>query len=91
MPTFIEWIFFILADAEYYFIYHIDVWQGNNTERIEIHPSIHNLPTTNKAVSDAIIKSKIENYSHGYRHLYMENIYAAPQLFSLVDSNYILR
>ena len=30
--------FFILVDAKYYFIYHIDVYQGKNTENIYIHP-----------------------------------------------------
>ena len=48
--------FFILADAKYYFIYNIGVCQGNNTENIDIHPSLQNLPTTHKYVSKDIIK-----------------------------------
>ena len=29
---------FILANAKYYFIYHIDVYQGKNTANIDIQP-----------------------------------------------------
>ena len=38
--------FFILANAKYYFIFHIDVCQGKNTENIDTHPLLHKLPTT---------------------------------------------
>ena len=83
-------IFFILADAKYYFIYHIDVYQSNNTANIDIRPSLHNLPTIQKSFADAIIKSGISNYSRGSRHLYMYNRYASPQRFSLMESKYNL-
>ena len=63
--------FFILADAKYDFICHIDVYEGNNTENIEIHPSPHKIPTRKKYVSNYRIKSVIEHNSCGYRHLYM--------------------
>ena len=65
--------FFIFSDAKYYFVYHFDVFQGKNTENIYIHPSLHNLLTTQKAVADDLIKSVITNNPHGSRHLYMEN------------------
>ena len=83
--------FFILADAKYYLIHHIDVYQGNNTENIDIHPSLRNLPTTQKSIANAIIKSVIANYPHGYRHIFLDNRYSAPQLFTLVERNYNLR
>ena len=62
--------------------------QGNNTASIDICPSVHNLPATHKYVSNAIINSGIVNNSHGYRHLYIDNRYAVPQLFVLIESKY---
>ena len=81
--------FFILADAKYYFIYNIGVCQGNNTENIDIHPSLQNLPTTHKYVSKDIIKRGVSNDLNRSRHIYMENLYYAPQLFALMDSTII--
>ena len=83
--------FFILADAKYDFIYHIDMYHGKNTENIDIHPSLHNLPTTQKAFENAIIKSVIENDPRGYRHIYVNNRYASLQQFPIMGSNYNLR
>ena len=75
--------FFILADAKYYFIYHIDVYQGKNIENIDIHLLLHNLPATHKAVDNAIIKGVIANDPHVSIHIYMKILYADPQLFAL--------
>ena len=36
-----------MADAKYYFIYHIDMYQGTNTENIDIYTSLHNPPVLN--------------------------------------------
>ena len=83
--------FFILADAKHYFIYHLDVYQGKNKANIDIHPSVRNLPTTQKAVANAIIKSGISNDSDGSRHIFMDNRYAAPQLLALMMTNYNVR
>ena len=80
--------FFILADAKHYFIYHLDVYQGKNKANIDIHHSIRNIPTTEKAVANAILKSGICNDPNGYRHIFMDNRYAAPQLFALMFINY---
>ena len=80
--------FFILSNSEYYFIHHFDVCQGKNTSNIDTHPSLYNLPTKHIYISDAIIKSGIENNPHGSIHLYMDNRYADPQLFSLMDSDF---
>ena len=29
--------FFIMADSQFYFIYHLDVYQGKNTANIDVH------------------------------------------------------
>ena len=66
------------------------MYQGKNTENIDIHTLLHNLTNTHKSVSNDMIKSGIENYPHGYRHLFMKNRYASPQLLALVERNYNL-
>ena len=77
-----------MDDEKYYLIYTIDVHQGKNTENIEIHPSLHNLSTTQKSVANTIIKSGITNDTRGSRHICMDNKYDNPQVFSLIESNY---
>ena len=83
--------FFILADSQHYFIYHLDVYQGANQANIDIHPSIKHLPMTQKAVANAILKSGIDNDKDGCRYLFMDNRYAAPQLLALMLTNYNIR
>ena len=83
--------FFILADSRDYFIYHLDVYQGKNKANIDIHPSVRHLPTTQKAVANAILKSQIANDLDGCRYLFMDNRYAAPQLLALMLTNYNIR
>ena len=65
------------------FFYHIDVYQGKNIENIDIHLLLHNLPATHKAVDNAIIKGVIANDPHVSIHIYMNILYADPQLFAL--------
>ena len=54
-----------MEDADYYNIFHLDVYQGRNKANIDIDPTIHKLPTTQKAVANAILKSRIDNDSNG--------------------------
>ena len=79
--------FFILSDSKHYFIYHLDVYQGKKKANIDIHSSVRNLPTTKKAVANAIVKSGISNDVNGSRHIFMDNRYAAPQLLALMMTN----
>ena len=83
--------FFILADAKYYFISHLDVYQGANDRNVDVMPSVKNLPTTQKAVANAILQSGIDNDVDGCRHIYMDNRYAAPQLLALMISSWNIR
>ena len=61
--------FFLLADTDYYNVFHLDVYQGSNKANIDIHPTLHKLPTTQKAVANAILKSRIDNDPNGSRRL----------------------
>ena len=83
--------FFIMADAAYHFIYHLDVYQGKNKANIDIDSTLRKLPTTQKAVANAIVKTKIANDKDGSRHIYMDNRYASPQLLALMLTNYNVR
>ena len=82
---------FILADSQQYFIYHLDVYQGKNKSNIDIDQSISKLPTTQKAVANAIVKSGIANDTDGCRYIFLDNRYAAPQLLAMLSSNYNIR
>jgi hypothetical protein len=44
-----------------YFIVHIDMYQGKNLENIDIPEEIKSLPTTQKAVANAVMQSGMGN------------------------------
>jgi hypothetical protein len=79
--------FFILANSKNYFIQHIDVYQGKNASNVGIDPSCFNLPTTMKAVANAVIKADLStgsNDANGYRVISLDNRYQCPQLAYLL-------
>ncbi len=67
------------------------MYQGKNRANTDIHPSVRQLPTTQKAVANAILKSQIDNDKDGCRYLFMDNRYAAPQLLALMLTNNNIR
>ena len=79
--------FFILADFEHYFIYHLDVYQGGNKANIDIDRKLHHPPTTKKVVANTVIKSGISNDPDGCQYIYMDNRYANPQLLVIMETN----
>ena len=80
-----------MADARDYFIYHIDVYQGKNKANVDIDSVLKSLPTTQKAVANAIVQSGNANNTDGSRHIFMDNRYACPQLLALMLTNYNVR
>jgi len=79
--------FFILAGSVSHIIYHIDVYQGRNAANIGICEEFVNLPTTMKAVLNAVYQSNIgEGGSDvgGYRVVSLDNRYQCPQLAYLL-------
>ena len=78
----------LMADDEdevgQYFIIHLDVYQGKNAANIGIPEEIHHLPTTQKAVVNAIIASGIGKDPDGMRCLYLDNRYTCAQLLVLI-------
>eukprot|EP00957_Ditylum_brightwellii_P111370 8494444-Ditylum_brightwellii.AAC.1 len=54
----------------------------------DIDHTVRNLPTTQKAVANAINKSGIANDPDGCRYLYMDSCYAAPKLFAMAVSTW---
>jgi len=49
------------------------------------------LPTTQKAVVNAVVQAKINCYPHGSRELYMDNRYSSPELFVLLREQHQIR
>ena len=77
--------FFILCDANDYFIVHIDVYQGKQTTDLYIDDRARGLPTTQKAVMNAIFRSNLHYCPQGRRVLAADNRYACPELAVLLD------
>ena len=46
--------FFVFANSKYYFVWHLDVYQGKNAGNIDIHYRAKKLPKTMKAVINAV-------------------------------------
>jgi hypothetical protein len=82
--------FFVMVNASSgkNFFYHLDVYQGKNSTNVFIAEEAHNLPTTQKAVVNAIVLSGIANEPDGMREMYMDNRYSAPTLFVLLREKY---
>lgn len=79
--------FFILAGSDSYIIHHLDVYQGKNACNVSVDESCWNLPTTMKAVVNAVIKCQLKNGSNdvnGYRVISLDNRYQCPQLAYLL-------
>jgi len=73
--------FFILSDAKYYFIYHMDVYQGKNDHNCYINKRAAELPTTQKAVVNAFYQTGLDKWDPcGYRHLSTDNRHGCPEL-----------
>ncbi|CAB9517121.1 unknown protein [Seminavis robusta] len=75
--------FFILACSRTYAVLHIDVYQGRNAANINIDPSIHDLPTTQKATMNAVMAA-FGTETRGARHLALDNRYQCPELAVLL-------
>jgi hypothetical protein len=82
--------FFVLVNTSQglNFIYHIDVYQGKNATNAHIDEEAWTLPTTQKAVVNAIVSSGISTDPDGMHELYMDNRYTAPELFILLQEKY---
>ena len=50
---------FIMVDSKICFSYHLYVYQGKNQENMAINPRENCLPTTQKYLSNAILKAQI--------------------------------
>jgi Transposase IS4 len=72
--------FFIMACSVSYFIHHLDVYQGANAKNVAIHRAARDLPTTQKAVLNAVLATEMHKEVNGARHLAMDNRYQCPEL-----------
>ena len=69
----------------------MDVYQGKNKVNIDINHLVKDLPTTQKAVTNAILKAGINNDVDGCHYIFMDNRYAAPQLLALMSKEWNIR
>ena len=78
--------FFVLVNTSQgiNFIYHIDVYHEKNATHTHIVEEAWSLPTTQKAVINAVVSSGISTDPNGMQELYMDNWYTAPELFLLL-------
>jgi hypothetical protein len=67
--------FFIMACSKSYFIHHIDVYQGANASNVGLHRAVRDLPTTQRAVLNAVLHMGMHNQVHGARHISLDNRY----------------
>ena len=80
--------FFILSDSKYFFVYHLDPYQGKNSQDINVHERCKDFPTTQKVVLNSIISSDLRCSTEGTRVVAMDNRYGAPKLaITLEDWN----
>ena len=56
------------------------MYQGRNGANIGIHPDVQHMPTTQKAVANAIICSGINNDPCGHREVFTDNRYSSIEL-----------
>ena len=80
--------FFIMACPSSFFIHHLDVYQGKNASNVGIKQEARCLPTTQKAVLNAILFTRIGNDPDGSRMLAMDNRYNCPELGTLMRGRY---
>jgi Transposase IS4 len=67
--------FFLLGCSRTYFIHHIDVYQGANASKVNIHRACRNMPMTQMAVLNAVLSTNMHNKVHGARHIALDNRY----------------
>jgi Transposase IS4 len=80
--------FFIMACSKTYFIHHLDVYQGKNAANVNIDRSVRNLPTTMKAVLNAVLSTKMHTETNGARHIALDNRYQCPELAFLLRQKF---
>jgi len=80
--------FFIMACPKTYFIHHLDVYQGKNATNVGIRDEIKGVPTTQKAVINAVLQTEMHNDVDGARTIALDNRYQCPELAVLLRLRY---
>ncbi len=81
---------FVLANCSggFHFVVHLDVFQGKNKANIGIAKEIFHLPTTQKALVNSVLQSKLHNKPNGYKVIFSDNCYTCAEvavLFGVMD------
>lgn len=73
--------FFSTNCPKMYFTYFLEPYQGKNANNVMTMDQAKHFPTTQKAIVNAVLGSKINNSSDGRRGIACDNRYSSPQLF----------
>jgi len=66
-------------------VLHLDVHQGENASQVSVNEEARGLPTTQRAVVNAVLESGLHLETRaGYRHVAMDNRYQCPELAVLL-------
>ena len=60
------------------------MYQVNNAGKFDIHNHAKQLPTTRKAVINAVLDSNIANDCCGAWKIFLDNGYSCPELFAIL-------
>jgi len=67
---------------------HLDVYQGKNKANIGIPKEICHLPTTQKALVNLVLQSKLHNEPNGYRVIFSDNRYTCAEVAVMLRDKY---
>ena len=74
-------MYFVFGNIKYYFVCNIDVYQGKNAGKIDIHRHVNQLPTKIKEFMNDVLGSNISDYYYGTCKLLLDRINDCPELF----------
>ena len=78
----------MMACPQTYIIHHLDVYQGKNVHNVGVRPEIRGLQTTQKAVMNAVLWTRMHLCTDGARIIAMDNRYMCPELGTLLRKKY---
>ena len=76
--------FFVFSNRKYYFVWNIDMYQGNNEGNIDIHHRAKQLPTMMKEVINSVLASSIANGHYSAWKISLDNMYACQYIFAIL-------
>ena len=84
--------YFVMSSSTFpYEVIYIDIYQGKNPACVGVVNEHKGIPTTQRVVLDAALKTCIGKHSDGYRTIWLDNRYACPELLVNLLFRYEIR